>query len=333
MSATELTDSRRETVVAALASVLLHLLFIICIAFAMTVPAWQFPLTPPKKDAPIELTILPMEAPKPVEPSYVNTTSDNTQASPKNAPFESDHNTRAASESAPTGNAPMPSVDGHESPALELENRNYTEGKQNAPSPVQRQAQAPEQQQPPEQPAPRAAESASAPETPLPSSQLALREAPPRPKTQEQQQHPPQKNPAVPQPKPAPAPGFQPETRITRIKGNISNRGKASFEAAATPLGRYKKMVSDAIGSRWYYYVNSQIGLLNIGTVTVRFTVSADGKVGNVKVVSNTSNESFASVSISSIIEAEIPPIPEDVAKLLDNGRLEIDYSFTILSN
>ena len=105
------------------------------------------------------------------------------------------------------------------------------------------------------------------------------------------------------------------------------------MDAAATPLGRYKKMVSDAIGSRWYYYVNDQIGLLNIGTVEIRFIVSSNGKVGGVKVLSNTSNESFASVSVNSIIEAEIPPIPDEVAKLLVNGRLEIDYTFTILSN
>lgn len=324
----ELTDSRRETVVAAIASVLLHLLFIICVALAMTVPAWQFPTTPPEKEAPIELTILPMEAPKPVEPSYVATTEENTPTAPKNARFESDKNTKAASEAAPTGNAPMPSVDGRESPALELENKEYTDGKQSQPAPSQEQM--PEQQV--QEQAPPAAEAQPTPDSPAPTSQLALRDAPPRSKTQEQQQ--PQKKAVASQPKPpSSASAFQPETRITRIKGNISNRGRASVEAAATPLGRYKRMVSDAIGSRWYYYVNSQIGLLNIGTVSVRFTVSADGKVSGVKVISNTSNESFASVSISSIIEAEIPPIPEDVAKLLDNGRLEIDYSFTILSN
>ncbi len=170
---------------------------------------------------------------------------------------------------------------------------------------------------------------AATPASPSPA-QLALREAPPRPKMTATK---PTTAAEQTRPKPPAAPGFQPETRITRIKGNISNRGKASVDAAGTPLGRYKKMVSDAIGSRWYYYVNDQIGLLNIGTVEIRFIVSADGKASRLKVLSNTSNESFASVSVNSIIEAEIPPIPEEVAKLLDKGRLEIDYSFTILSN
>ena len=38
-------------------------------------------------------------------------------------------------------------------------------------------------------------------------------------------------------------------------------------------------------------------------------------------------------MSVNSIIEAEIPPIPEEVAKLLVNERLEIDYTFSILGN
>ena len=324
MTSLEWTDSRRETVLAALASLLLHLLLILCVALALTVPAWQFPVSPvEKEEPPIEMTVLPMEAPKPLEPTFVNTTVQNAPEPPKNAPFESDKNTRAASEMAPGGSAPVPSLDGRESPVLELANKDYTAGKQ-------AQAPAPPREQTPEQTAPSEPQSTPTPSLPAPS-ELAQREAPPRPKTEEQ------KKPVQPaqaaQPKPAAASGFQPQTRVTRIKGNISNRGKASVDAAATPLGRYKKMVSDAIGSRWYYYVNDQIGLLNIGTVEVRFMVSSTGKVGGIKVLSNTSNESFASVSVNSIIEAEIPPIPDEVAKLLDNGRLEIDYSFTILSN
>ena len=314
------SDSRRETVEAAIASVLLHLALILCVALALSIPAWQYPVTPPESDAPIEITMMPVEAAKPEPPSYVATPGPDVADAPKNAPFESDKNTRAASESAPSGTAALPSIDGRESTSIELVNRDYSEGKQGVAS-TPRPPQADDQSPPPEAVA-----------TPVPSlpaaTQLALREAPPRPKNEELRKPSP---PA--QPMPPAAPGFQPQTRITRIKGNISNRGKASVDAAATPLGRYKKMVSDAIGSRWYYYVNDQIGLLNIGTVEIRFVVASDGKVGKVKVLSNTSNESFASVSVNSIIEAEIPPIPEDVAKLLDNGRIEIDYSFTILSN
>jgi hypothetical protein len=38
-------------------------------------------------------------------------------------------------------------------------------------------------------------------------------------------------------------------------------------------------------------------------------------------------------VSLAAVIQAEIPPIPPELVGLLENGRLEIDYSFTILGN
>ncbi|MEI6035799.1 MAG: hypothetical protein WCS65_16155 [Verrucomicrobiae bacterium] len=312
MSALDIqAGTRRETIAAAMGSVLIHLLVIVCIALTVALrPCLPLEEADP---TPIEMTVIAAAPPKPAEPTYVRTASQNLPDAPKSAAFESDNNTRAASEAAPSGTRQMPSVDGRESPALELESQRYSGGRESQPA----------------QPAPAAAEQAAeAAPMPTPAAQLALREAPEPEKTQ-----PPRPQEKASAPKPAAAAGFQPETRITRIRGNISNRGRASVEAAATPLGRYKKMVSDAIGSRWYYYVNSQIGLLNIGTVDIRFQVGPEGKAQRVKILSNTSNESFASVSMRSILEAEIPPIPPDVAKLLDNGRLEIDYSFTILSN
>lgn len=322
---TDIQNSPRETIAAAVLSVLIHLLVIGGIALTMLIPAWHFEPAPvPAEEPPLELTIVANEAPaKPDEPAYVRTTPQNVKEAPKNAAFESDNNTLAASTAVPSGSTPMPSLEGRDTPALELENRNYSAGPQNQAA------------QPPSEPAPEAPQTSEPPAKtdPAPPTQLALREAPkpdpseaekPRPKKPDAQARPP---------KPPSASGFQPETRVTRIRGNISNKGRASLDAAATPLGRYKKMVSDAIGSRWYYYVNSQIGLLNIGTVDIRFQVGPDGKVRGARVITNTSNESFASVSLTSILEAEIPPIPEEVAKLLDNGRLEIDYSFTILSN
>ena len=92
-------------------------------------------------------------------------------------------------------------------------------------------------------------------------------------------------------------------------------------------------MLSDAIGSRWYFYVNEQMGLLTMGTVDLRFIVTASGKAQKVQVVRNSSNESFAACSVRAVVEAEIPPIPAELVPMLENGRIEIDYSFTILSN
>ena len=92
-------------------------------------------------------------------------------------------------------------------------------------------------------------------------------------------------------------------------------------------------MLSDAIGSRWYYYVTEQLGLLNVGTVEVRFLVRENGNVERVQVLRNSSNESFAACTVRAIMEADIPPIPKELVPMLEGSRIEIEYSFTILSN
>jgi outer membrane biosynthesis protein TonB len=89
-------------------------------------------------------------------------------------------------------------------------------------------------------------------------------------------------------------------------------------------------MVSDAIGSRWYFYVRQQMSVLVPGTVEIRFTVNSQGKASQIKVLRNSSNESFAACSVGSIVDAEIPPIPPEILPMLEGGRLEIDFTFAI---
>ena len=325
------SDERRETFAALVASVLIHLLLILGVAWFLLRAATG--VVPPKTldDEPVRLTILP-PAPKPTpKPQFIATPhQENLERKPsKDAAFESDNDSLAASQAAPSGAEPIPSQDGHDEPGLQFQEQQYTAGKLDQPAVAVPQTQ----------PAAAAAATEAPPEpeakpTPRLTQDLALLEPPkPTPQPTAQPKPTPEKAAkATPARPPSPG-GFQPETRITRLRGNISNRGRASVEANATPLGRYKKQVSDAIGSRWYYHVNSQMGLLNIGTVEIRFQVLPDGKVKSPRVLSNSSNESFASVSLAAVIQAEIPPIPPELVGLLENGRLEIDYSFTILGN
>jgi TonB family protein len=126
----------------------------------------------------------------------------------------------------------------------------------------------------------------------------------------------------------APATAYRQEQRMTRMQGNINNRGRSSIAALGTPQGRFEKAVQDAVGSRWYYYVRERGDLINIGTVQIRFYVRPDGKVEDVKVLRNSSNETLASTSLQSIIEADIPPMPEDLAPMLSGDRMEFTMSF-----
>jgi TonB family protein len=132
----------------------------------------------------------------------------------------------------------------------------------------------------------------------------------------------------TPQRQSAPPTAYRQEQRITRMQGNINNRGRSSIAALGTPQGRFEKAVQDAIGSRWYFYVRERSDLINIGTVQIKFYVRPDGKVEDVKVLRNSSNETLASTSLQSIIEANIPPMPEELAPLLSGDRMEFTMSF-----
>jgi hypothetical protein len=271
-----------------------------------------------------------------------------SQKPPEHADFESDQNSQAATTLAPQSNEPNPTLEGEKSPQVTLQARNLSLGPNKQPSPPTPASQAhqaqtaKEQEKPKPQPQPtpppdKEKETKEAKTTPTPKptprpedtalQMLPVQPKPRPPEPKEEVQKPEKQSPASePQP-----PSYQPQQRITRLTGGISNRGPASMNAVATPLGRYKKMLSDAIGSRWYFYIQDVLDLVNVGTVQLRFVVRADGKVEGVKVLGNTSNETLANVSVRAIVEAEIPPIPKDVANALAGNKLEVDYSFTIV--
>ncbi len=142
----------------------------------------------------------------------------------------------------------------------------------------------------------------------------------------------------TPRPRKAPRakpvlPGYQPHKQRNRIEGNLSNRGPRGVDAIGTPLGRYQKVIRDAVGSRWYFYINRRMDMMTVGTVRIRFFVNDKGKVEDVRMLSNTGNDTFAGFSIQSILDAEIPPPPSDVVEVLDDNRLEIVYTFTLYPN
>jgi outer membrane biosynthesis protein TonB len=131
----------------------------------------------------------------------------------------------------------------------------------------------------------------------------------------------------------APKSSYQPFKDKTRLAGSITNRGTSAVNALGTPLGRYQKILFDAVGSRWYAYVEEKADLVKLGTTRVSFAVDRSGRVKNLKVINNDSNEAFANVCLQSILDAQLPPIPEDVAKTLPPEGLESEISFTTFSN
>ena len=338
-------------------SCLIHgaLIIILAILFARNLLKKEIQKSSPPPEVTLEIT-----PPAKTERPFIEA-KEVSEKAPENSPFQSDQNSKAASEQIPEGEMPLPSQNGIEQAALELQNQRHTPGEKPAsqagnplptqppspPSTPTRQSSAQQKSiqspittaTPNTTPSP-TPNSQPTPTSPQPPNNIKLLEPPEsaaassKPSSQLAEKALPT---STYPPRQASVPGsqgstkgYQPETRQTVIHGNISYSGRSSVAAEATPLGRYRKGVSHAIGSRWYYYVHERMGVLSIGTVDVSFKVTASGKVSGLHVVFSNGNESLTDCSLRSIMDAKLPPIPPDVARTLQNGVLEIDYSFTV---
>ena len=300
----------RTVLCALLAAIAIHLV----VAFLLAL--WGGVLSPgfPIEEKPAELTFVDLsQAPVvPKNPAFIETDeSKRSVEPPKEKTFESNANSVAASELPAAGEAPLPSQTGKDRPFVDLETHPYSlqmNGTQPQPGAAPQENPAPSAMP---QPAPLTA-----------AEQFAMLTAKPTP---------------VVQPSAAPASiqsAYRPMKQRTRISGSITNHGISSVNALGTPLGRYEKILKDAIGSRWYAYVDRKRDLINIGTLQLRFFIDRSGRVKDLKITENTSNEAFANVCLQSVLEAQFPPIPDDLANTLPPEGLEVEgMSFIIYPN
>jgi len=305
-------EEARKVLWALLAALFIHLV----VAYSLAVLGGSFSPAFPVEEKPVELTLvdLPSTPLVPKNAAFMETDESKQSAEPpKEKTFESNANSIAASGLPATGEAPLPSQQGKDRPFVDLETHPY----------------APEMKGAIPQPSAAPQEKAKPAETPQPApltaaEQFAMLTARPTPAVE----------PSV-MPTPARArSAYRSLKDQTRISGNITNRGISSVNALGTPLGRYEKILKDSIGSRWYTYVDQKRDLINIGTLQLRFYVDRSGRVKNLKITENTSNESFANVCLQSVLEAHLPPIPDDLANTLPAEGLEVEgMNFIIYPN
>ncbi|MEM7144798.1 MAG: hypothetical protein AAF591_06660 [Verrucomicrobiota bacterium] len=151
-------------------------------------------------------------------------------------------------------------------------------------------------------------------------------------------QEPMEPTPALPPQTPAPEvmplpgeAGFTPHTRATAMRGSLSNTGKsASVLAEETPLGRYKQAVSAAIGRLWHRYRQDNMDFVVFGSLKLEFKIDPNGTPRELKVTDNDANEIMANFSMRAVMDADIPPMPEEIIGILDDGMLEVTYDVII---
>ena len=297
----------RTVLLALLAAVLIHLL----VALFLAAYSGVFSPTIPVEEKPVELTFVDL-SPASKNSAFVETDESKNAPEPKEKTFESNANSIGASELAATGELPLPSQTGKDRPFMDLETHQHSlETKAAQPQPSAAPQEHPKPSTAPQaQPAPVTA-----------AEQFAMLTQRPTPAAEPSA--------ASQQARSA----YRAQKERTRISGRITNHGVSSVNALGTPLGRYQKFLLDAIGSRWYAFVDRQIDLISIGTARVVFVVDRSGHVKNLKILQNTSNEALANVCIQSIQEAQLPPMPDDLASTLPPEGLDMDIPFTIFPN
>lgn len=329
---------RRTILLAIVASLLLHLV----VAISLAAFGGKLQPAPLEEEKPVELTFIdstPTPAPLALAPKnapFVETSEKReTAATPTEKTFESNANSIAASQQPAKGDAPIPTAEGRNLPSLDFEAQRYSlanTGHEAKPEPSR------------PSPAPTVRPSPTAPPTPTATPEAEqfamLRATPPPPlvhteeatPTPEIPTPPPSERPTPAQPQ-TPAAAYRREQVPTRMAGNISNRGVASVNAVGTPLGKYSKMVYDAVGSRWYSLVQQNSDRVNIGTVMIAFTVDRSGRITKISIRSNTADESFSNLCLQSVQDAKLPRMSDDVAAALPPEGLQEEVNFTIFPN
>lgn len=310
--ADERKQEMRKVLWALLAALCIHL--VIGYALAVYGGLLYSPFSVAEEEKPVELSFVDLSATPPPMKNTMFVENDETKQTeaPKDKTFESNANSIAASQQPAAGDMPIPTQDGSDRTKLDFNSQAPTlssQGAQAQPSIAPQEQATP---QPTVQPTPRtkAEELAMLTSTPTPRPSAANKVQTARS-------------------------AYQPLKEKTRLAGSISNRGSSAVNAVATPLGRYQKLVYDAIGSRWYSYMAQSGDVVSIGTVRVTFWVDRTGRVkpGSLKVRENNSNEAFANVCLQSILEIELPPIPEEVATTLPPEGLEQEINFINFPN
>jgi outer membrane biosynthesis protein TonB len=296
-------------------SLLLHL-FLLLLAFSSFFAPLFTDFSTPDLSSSREMTLTMMPAPQKGESRIVDTSQSIPTDTPmENTPFEGDRDTLASSPAPGQGNPNLPSIKGQNIPSHDLYNQRYSPN--STPQPPSK----PQQQKPSEQrPAGKNGESRIR-QRDVTIRQVGQLTAEDRDSSR-----------SVAQPsEPSPAASFSSSRIAGSMEGGAPNNGTPSIAVKETEEGRYKVKMYRAIGSRWYQYVHMDTGLLNIGTVKIKFYVRSDGTITDLQISSGQDNTALVAVSRRSILEVsgQMEPFPPGMKEKLGGGFWD-DVNFSI---
>lgn len=126
------------------------------------------------------------------------------------------------------------------------------------------------------------------------------------------------------------ADGFSPEEMQSTTNGTLTNLGQNAVDAEGTEVGKYKNQVRQIIAKKWHQYRMENQAAVTWGILKLKCRVDRHGKVHGLRIVENKANTMLADFSLRAILDAKLPPMPEEVAAELGKGGLELNYDIII---
>lgn len=102
---------------------------------------------------------------------------------------------------------------------------------------------------------------------------------------------------------------------------------------ADTPRSRYTKAVNDAIGKKWAELYRAQKDKYPQVSIAIHLVLAKDGKSVNqneIKVISKDKNPDLEALGTAAILQAELPPVPDELKADFENKPFEMNLSFVI---
>lgn len=123
---------------------------------------------------------------------------------------------------------------------------------------------------------------------------------------------------------------FSPEERQNVLNGTLTNIGQNAVDAEDTPMGRYQQSVRTVISKMWHRYRQDHADFVSWGTLRIHFRVDRNGNVQGLKILENNANSVLAEFSVKAIMDADLPPMPAEVANQVGAGGMKMDYDIII---
>lgn len=341
-----LNDDSKRLPIFLIGSLILHFIVIILLGILGIILS-MLSFVPPeaKAEEPIKLTLLPPEQ----QPNSPEQFIDSSQMVPtERAPDTnniSSNDTLASSTERTSNNDNIPTLRGEDMPSRNVINTDSSPQLQpkapSTPSEEQKQKPEEEQQENPEDVKDPSEEKEN--ENDKKRQKLLhknMQETPdglfarpeeeaskPKPKTS----NPSPVTPRQPEQEPTPESVFSMHRRTTNQSGGAAIGNRPSVASKRTPLGEYKHQLYAAIGSHWYLLVGQNQSLLEIGIVRVKFTVHADGRISNVRVVNGGNHAKLSAISRQSVnaVNGQLPEFPENLKVQLGTS-FEEEITFRI---